>query len=186
MNKKQRVINSLNHIESDIIPYEVGFTIPLREKLVKYFNDEEFDSKIQNHIKTIGYSKGHREIEGKPGHFVDMWGVEWNRSGPDKDIGVVENKILQGTDPSAFSYPDINFDALGADIEKFIADNPDTFNVFCIGFSLFERAWTLRGMETLLMDMITDPEFVHDLLDRICDFNVELVKLISISMRTAL
>jgi len=176
MNKRQRVINSLNHRESDIIPYEVGFTIPLREKLVKYFNDPEFDSHIENHIKTIGYSKGHREIDGKPGHFVDMWGVEWNRSGPDKDIGVVENKILRGSDPTAFDYPDINYDALGADIEKFIADNPDTFNIFCIGFSLFERAWTLRGMEALLIDMVMDPNFVHDLLDRICDFNVKLVR----------
>ncbi len=176
MNKKQRVINSLNHKESDIIPYEIGFTIPLRKKLAKYFGDPDFESKIDNHIKTIGYAKAHKEIEGKPEHYIDMWGVIWNRSGPDKDIGVVENQILKGLDATEFDYPAINFDELGVRLEQFISENKDTFNIFSIGFSLFERAWTLRGMENLLIDMIMNPDFVHRLLDRICDFNVKLVE----------
>jgi len=176
MKKRQRVINSLNHRESDIIPYEIGFTKVLREKLIRYFDNPDFESNIENHIKTIGYSKPHREINGKPEYFEDMWGVIWNRSGPDKDIGVVENQILKGSDPTAFEYPAIDFDELGKNIEVFLKENPDTFNIFCIGFSLFERAWTLRGMETLLMDMVMNPNFVHDLLDRICDFNVSLIK----------
>ncbi len=175
MTERQRVINSLSHKESDIIPYEIGFTIPLKEKLIKYFNDPDFESKIDNHIKTIGYSTGHTPLEGKPEHVMDMWGVIWNRSGPDKDIGVVENIILQGSDPTAFEYPDIDFDALGSRIDQFTTENDNTFNIFCIGFSLFERAWTLRGMETLLMDMVMNPNFVHDLMDKICDFNVKLV-----------
>lgn len=41
-----------------------------------------------------------------------------------------------------------------------------------IGFSLFERAWTLRGFEQLLVDMIESPEFVHSLLDRITEVNL--------------
>jgi len=179
MNKRQRVINALNHKESDIIPYEIGFTIPLREKLAKFFNDPNFESDIQNHIKTIGYSTGHTPLLGKPEHVVDMWGVIWNRSGPDKDIGVVENIILKGKNPTAFEYPDIDYDALGKRFEKFLQVNDDTFNIFCIGFSLFERAWTLRGMEALLMDMVLSPNFVHDLMDRICDFNVKLVEFAS-------
>src|SRR5690242_12728164 len=48
----------------------------------------------------------------------------------------------------------------------------DRFRVFQIGFSLFERAWTLRGMETLMMDFIEHPQFVDELLDRIAEFNI--------------
>ena len=179
MTERQRVINSLKHKESDIIPYEIGFTIPLKEKLVKYFGNADFEKNIKNHLKVIGYSKGHAPIEGKPEHVVDMWGVEWNRSGPDKDIGIVENIILKGDDPTEFDYPEINFDELGERFDSFLAENPDTFNIFGIGFSLFERAWTLRGMETLLMDMIMKPNFVHDLMDRICDWNVKMVEFAS-------
>jgi uroporphyrinogen decarboxylase len=48
--------------------------------------------------------------------------------------------------------------------------------VFQLGFSLYERAWTLRGMEPLLMDMVANPEFVHELMDRICDYNVAQIE----------
>ena len=45
-----------------------------------------------------------------------------------------------------------------------IARFPDRFRVFQIGFSLYERAWTLRGMENLMMDFYDHPQFVHELL----------------------
>ena len=46
------------------------------------------------------------------------------------------------------------------------------FRLFEIGFSLYERAWTLRGMENLLMDFMINPAFVHDLLTAITDYNI--------------
>ena len=46
------------------------------------------------------------------------------------------------------------------------------FRVFQIGFSLYERAWTLRGIENLLMDFYINPDFVNKLLDAICDYNI--------------
>ena len=49
------------------------------------------------------------------------------------------------------------------------------FRLFQIGFSLYERAWTMRGMENLLMDFYLHPDFVHNLLDRIVDYNLAQV-----------
>ena len=46
------------------------------------------------------------------------------------------------------------------------------FRLFQIGFSLYERAWTLRGMENLLIDFMINPEFVHKLLAAIADYNI--------------
>ena len=34
------------------------------------------------------------------------------------------------------------------------------FRLFQIGFSLYERAWTLRGMENLLKDFLINPGFI--------------------------
>lgn len=42
--------------------------------------------------------------------------------------------------------------------------------------SLFERAWTLRGMENILMDMVLNPDFVEELLDRILDWNLAIIE----------
>jgi uroporphyrinogen decarboxylase len=48
----------------------------------------------------------------------------------------------------------------------------DRFRVFAIGFSLYERAWTLRGLQTLLMDFYDNPHFVKQLLNSIADYNI--------------
>jgi len=55
-------------------------------------------------------------------------------------------------------------------------EGEDGFLVANIGFSLFERAWTLFGMENLLMAMVEDPAFVHRLLDRILEHNLALIE----------
>jgi len=44
-----------------------------------------------------------------------------------------------------------------------------------IGFSMLERAWTLRGMENLLVDMYENPAFVGSLLDRITEYHLALI-----------
>jgi uroporphyrinogen decarboxylase len=63
-----------------------------------------------------------------------------------------------------------------ANIESEIVLKPDLFRIFEIGFSLYERAWTLRGIENLLLDFCENPQFVHDLLDAICDFNIAQIE----------
>lgn len=42
---------------------------------------------------------------------------------------------------------------------------PDRFRGYSLGWGFFERAWTLRGMDKLLMDMVERPRFVHELLE---------------------
>ena len=41
---------------------------------------------------------------------------------------------------------------------------------------LFERAWSLRGFDALLMDMLERPEWVEELLDRIAAIQIALGK----------
>src|SRR5450759_610956 len=61
-------------------------------------------------------------------------------------------------------------------IEPSINKHPDIFRNFQIGFSLYERAWSLRGMENLLMDFLIYPDFVHDLLTKIADYNIAQIE----------
>jgi len=51
----------------------------------------------------------------------------------------------------------------------------DRFRLFEIGFSLWERAWLLRGMENLMMDFYDNPKFVHELLNTIADYNIKQI-----------
>jgi uroporphyrinogen decarboxylase len=63
-----------------------------------------------------------------------------------------------------------------AEIPERIEKYGDRFRVFQIGFSLYERAWTLRGIQNLLMDFYDHPDFVRDLLNAIADYNITQVK----------
>jgi uroporphyrinogen decarboxylase len=63
------------------------------------------------------------------------------------------------------------FDSLGEQV----AQHPDLYVSWGIGFSLYERAWTLRGIESFLLDMIERSAFADELLDRICEFNLALI-----------
>ena len=56
-----------------------------------------------------------------------------------------------------------------------MARYPDRFRVYQIGFSLYERAWTLRGIENLLIDFHDHPDFVRGLFRALSDYNIAQV-----------
>jgi uroporphyrinogen decarboxylase len=107
--------------------------------------------------------------------YRDVFGVIWDRS-RDKDIGVVHGCVLPEPTMSGYELPDPTAERFFADIPDRIAKHSDCFRVFPIGFSLFERAWTLRGMENLMMDFLENPDFVHTLLTACADYNIAQVQ----------
>ncbi|MFO7636707.1 MAG: uroporphyrinogen decarboxylase family protein [Clostridia bacterium] len=175
MQKKQRVTNAFSHRESDIIPYSVDFTILEKEKLDRYFGDPSFEKGIGNHIHCAEWTPEQTEVPGNPGHFRDFFGVVWNKSGPDKDIGVVDTPLIRNPDMGEYAFPRVDYDALDRFYRQQLEENNDKFIISSFGFSLFERAWTLRGMENLLSDMVLEPDFTHALFEAICSFNLNVI-----------
>jgi uroporphyrinogen decarboxylase len=145
----------------------------MQSKMEEYYQDKEFFDKIGNHFCCIEPDYDWTEI--KPGFFKDEYGVIWDCS-VDRDIGNVVNTVIENTsDLDKFIFPDPKkpgrFDKFETKINKY----PDRFVIGFFGFTLFERAWTLRGMENFLCDMTTDHVFVEELLDRITEQNLALI-----------
>ena len=155
------------------VPWSMGFTAPAREKLISYFGTEDVDSAVGNHILRLGSDIGFFDELGND-RFRDVFGVVWNRS-VDRDIGIVEGQVLAEPTLDGRCFPNPHDDRFFRDIPGKIARHPDRFRVFQIGFSLYERAWTLRGMEPLMRDFIMNPEFVDQLFDAICEYNIAQV-----------
>ena len=107
--------------------------------------------------------------------FKDTFGVVWDRS-VDKDIGIVSGCVLEEPTLKNYKFPNPCNDRFFTDINKKIEENNDLYRVYLIGFSLYERAWTLRGMENLMMDFYENPDFVHELLNAIADYNIAQIK----------
>jgi uroporphyrinogen decarboxylase len=156
------------------VPWSCGFTHGAAEKLRAHFGSDDLTAVLDNHILTLGGSGGFFAEVGED-RVRDVFGVEWDRS-IDRDIGNVCNRVLPEPTLAGYEFPDPDAPTFVGDIEECIARRPDAFRVFGIGFSLYERAWTLRGMERLMMDFYDHPDFVHELFNAIGDFNIALVK----------
>lgn len=169
---RERVLCAFEHHQPDVCPHEIGCTQMAYRRMAEFYGDPGWGGKIGNHFATTGPAL--KWTEPQPGYAQDAFGVIWNRT-VDRDIGIVEHYQLVEPNLDDYRFPDVDDPALYAHLPAHCAAAPDRFRQANIGFSLFERAWTLRGMDNLLMDMILHPEFVDELLDAICDWNVRCV-----------
>lgn len=113
----------------------------------------------------------------KPGHFLDEFGVVWNRSGPDKDIGIIDEPLIDDLEKRSFVFPKPDIARLRRDIEGLLETREDKFVIMGFGFCMFERSWSLMGMENVLTSMLTCPDELERLYDDICEFFLELVNI---------
>ena len=90
MTRREAVIRALRHEECGILPYHMEFTSQEAEKMVRAAGDPDFAEKTGGFLHYMQYW-GYPE-ERVPGseRFTDDCGVTWNRSGADKDIGVID------------------------------------------------------------------------------------------------
>ncbi|HEY3397974.1 MAG TPA: uroporphyrinogen decarboxylase family protein [Armatimonadota bacterium] len=174
MTNKERVYAALNHQQPDKCPWHIEFTEGAHESMVALTGDPDFDSKIGNHLHYIRPVPPDSWVEIAPDFWRDQFGVIWNRT-IDADIGNPDSHIFPEPTLGDYVWPDPADPRRWAHVPGQIAAHPDQFVVLAIDFSLFERAWTMRGMENLLMDMIEHPAFVEDLLDAITAFNLGIV-----------
>ena len=173
MTKRERVIAAIRHQEPDFTPHNVEFTAQAAARMAAF--DPEYQHKLNNHIDSVYYDGFLTEIA--PDFWRDDFGVTWNRTGADKDIGVIEGVCIPEPDLSLYTFPELDEARLRAEYRAMMSRDDGRFKFGMIGFSMYERAWTLRGMENLLMDMLTEPEFVERLLDGITDYNLKVINL---------
>ena len=156
------------------VPWSCGFTHEAKARLRRHYGADDIEGPLQNHLLKLGSDIGFFEDLGRD-RVRDVFGVVWNRE-VDQDIGMVEGCVLPEPTLAHFTFPNPVDPRFFADIPAKIARFPDRFRVFQIGFSLYERAWTLRGLDNLMVDFLAHPEFVHLLLETIADYNLAQVR----------
>jgi uroporphyrinogen decarboxylase len=174
MTKRALIHSLLSGQTPPYVPWSCGFTKEARLKLEEHFKPLDLEDALQNHLLKLGSDIGFFTDLGHD-HVRDVFGVAWDRS-IDKDIGNVEGCLLPDATLQGYSFPDPLDPRFFADIPARLARYGERFRVFQIGFSLYERAWTLRGMQNLLMDFYDHPGFVHSLLNTIADYNIAQIE----------
>jgi uroporphyrinogen decarboxylase len=170
MTKREIIQQVLEGHVPPYTPWSFRFTCEAREKLAAHYGTRDLMGTLGDHILELGSDIGFFEDLGGA-RFRDVFGVVWDRT-IDKDIGNVCGKVLPEATLKGYQFPDPLDPRFFADIPEKIGRYPDRFRLFCIGFSLYERAWTMRGMETLMMDFYDHPGFVRELFNTIADYNI--------------
>lgn len=178
MTKRELVINALEHKETQVIPWQIDLTHQAHEQLIKYTGDSEIEQKLGSCIHYIQYSGWPTEMADMPEHFRDEFGVIWNRSGVDKDIGVVVQPQITDLETDNYEMPQCDTVRLRRECEDLIATKGDRFAVAGVGFCMFERSWSLMGMEAVLTNMIACPDELEALYNKLGEYYLNLLDII--------
>lgn len=171
MTKRDVVLAALKFQPPPYVPWAWDMTLRCADRVKDYLGSDDLDGFIGSHFLNLGQAVGRFE-QVDENHFRDLYGVVWDRT-VDKDIGTpVSWPIQTPRDLDSYEWPNPHDPAEYQDIAARLAAGPDLFSRFVLGFSLYERAWSLRGMTELLTDMIERPAFVDGLLDAIVEHNL--------------
>ena len=170
MTKREAVFAAVNHQNPGYVPWQLDLTEGMAEVLKRYFGKADFlYSCAGNHLVR---EKNKKHVRLDEFHHRDLFGVVWKKEAGG-DIGVVERYPLADDDPYDFPVPDTEM--IRGKCRAMAAEHPGLFRVFELSFSYFERAWSLRGMENVLMDMASDSGRLEEILDRLLQYNLEVI-----------
>jgi len=174
MTRRERVLRAINFQESDIVPYHVGLNAAPGKMLANHLGVTDYHNAIGNHFMIVSVRRDAIWTEERPGFWRDEFGVLWDKT-VDEDIGNPCEYVLPEPTLKDFVWPDPRAKHRFVSSAKAFEKPDDRFSVASVSFSLFERAWMMRGMENILLDMVANPEFLHKFLDTICDWTLELM-----------
>jgi len=176
LNKKERMRRAIWRQPVDRLPVQTNFTPAMGRKMAAHFNiaPGELSGRLHNHLLRLDLTHpGSFSEDGKIG--FDWWGAGWDT----QTEGYWHAFAPLGANPDVASFRWPNPEEphlLDGAATAMAADNSEHFVVPNFGFALFERAWSLRGFDQLLMDMLEEPGWTEELLDRITDIQVRLAR----------
>ncbi len=197
--RRERVLKAIDHQETDFVSYNFHAVPIVWQKVRQHYglkDNHEAMEFIGNHIVKVGsdfnYNPWAAEVgqveltvSGGPVHMDldeegrlhrDEFGCVWDRRGSLPHP--VAYPLAEKPNLDSYTFPDPyregRFDQARELAERY---RGQVFLFGKLGMCLFERAWSIRGMTQLLMDMVERPEFVEELLDRILyDWNLPIIE----------
>ncbi len=174
MTKRDIVIRTIQHKDSGVIPYFLDLTEEKLKDMIAYTGDELF---FEHSDSYLAQERNESFVDLGNGMFKDMFGVTWDKGAQEGDFGIVKINPI-GDEIGDYVFPEPDEKLIREKCERLVAQK-DKFTMYIIGFSLYERLWTLHGTFNTLVDFIEEPEFMHYLLDKIVEYNCKVVDIVA-------
>jgi len=176
MTPREAVIRAIDRKAPPYVPWQVDVTAGVDAALRAHFGrDDYLYACVGNHLVR---EKNKNHVELGNGAHRDIFGVVWQKQpGAAGDIGDIAAYQLRTPQMGGYTLPAPQAGLPAEKCERMAREHPDRFRIFELSATLFERAWSLRGMEDLLADFILSPAFVSRLLGAITDYAVEVIRI---------
>ena len=185
MKPRERVEMALNHERPDRCPLQISFTPEFAERLRADMeikgkqvhnphgggNTYELERALGEDmlLTSVGWANSYY-MDDKP--YTDEWGIGWNVHPYETPFGtghyteIASHPLADASAISGYQAPDPHRPELYAASEQTIRDFKDEYWIVGVTVTtIFETAWALRGLEQMMLDMVTDPELANQLLD---------------------
>jgi len=173
MTKREAVIRTVSHKPVYPVPYFLDMTDEIHERMIRFSGDFEY---FEHSGSYLAQERNESFTTLSDTMFRDMFSVVWDKR-QEGDFGVVADYPLKKPSFKGYVFPRPDEKLIREKCEKLVKKN-DRFTLYIIGFSLFERAWTLYSMDELLCAFITEKDFVNELLDRITEYNLAVAEIV--------
>ncbi len=183
MTHRERFLTAINHQEPDRVPICAWYTPEAERRMLRHLgvNSEQTETYnaaggplpiLMDHdflITWMGpctgyYSRPDRE-------YTDEWGIGWKwfeHPSGGSFTEMVRHPLAGITDPAGFTMPDFSREDRYHGARKMIDECGEEYGIMAaLACTLFELAWYLRGMETVLMDLVARKDFAHAYLDKL-------------------
>ncbi len=173
---KERVRRSIRYEPVDRLPTQISYTGRQAANMAAHFGVAVGDlpARLGNHLVRLDLTYPERTSEDRSVKF-DWWGAGFDTN--EEGYFVRVSPLQENPDLDALAWPDPTEPSLLDDAARVIAEDAGRhFLMPNFGWSLFERAWSLRGMVEFFMDMAGNPGYAGELLDRVADIQVTLIR----------
>ena len=154
------------------------------EALYQYMGSDFREVAPKPKIPNLGEYYRHIFVkELAPGTFTDSWGITWQRiEMPTGDVfyDVVDEPLRDAAtddDVEDYALPDPadewDFSGIQSDARRY-SEHAVTGKTAAV----FEDSWRLLGFERMLLNMATDPDMIHAVLEKVCDYWLEYARLL--------
>lgn len=177
MTSRERVLLALQHREPDQAPICLAYEAPqaLAESYGKLYDAALMRQDV--HSVNMDLSAPDPAIRERylrdvpPEATVDAWGVArwYSPTGESYDVRGPLEGMTDASELDGFPFPDISGEAVPAELAANVEQlHRDGFAVQgALSQTIFELAWNLYGMESLMIAFSEFPGFVHRLFDEI-------------------
>ena len=176
MTPRERVHQAVRHEEPDFVPYILPVDAEVALRVDEYYGGQQWRSRIVNHIAHSGVGDGREPLEDGSG-YRDAWGCVWHTK------NIFHTIELPLPEPTLEGY-ELPHHLYNEDVQKAVeeaaqanAAAPDArFFVAGSSMTFFERAWALRGMENLLLDLVANRSFANTLFDELMNWHFPMIE----------